>query len=493
MLNILNNKVISLSDISDRTGIALNDIVVELNRRRIVPLHFGNNDYITADMFLVLFSQNNTDSFVTNPPICTADIDNLPSSELSLPQFKGWEVLRVAKATISFISKEGRKKPYMVQRRVYLADRGYKRVTKCFATRDEAEAYAAKVYREREQIVPCLSECSAILSAGIASGRTVSGNMSFYDFMIYYIRDSGKCNCTDRTQKCYTYVASSIRAVLEKFGNGSVTLEQLSDTILNKMFKEMSEKFAQSTLNKAFDFAKRTLKYAFMKKYISENIANLLEKPKSRIQSEKRQPYSDEEIQMILNAAKPNKRLYAIINIALYTGMRPSEIRALRWSDVDWNNETIHVNGAVKRHYDNPERSSYTEFIGETKSKSGIRVLPLAKSAVAALKDWHAASAGASEFILFDEHGSFMKEESFSSMWDRFVYSHRWRGKKIIMYRFRHTFCTRLLLDGKTPQMVQALMGDSTLNVIMHIYNGIKSKDVIEAARDSVNSIFRVS
>ncbi len=58
------------------------------------------------------------------------------------------------------------------------------------------------------------------------------------------------------------------------------------------------------------------------------------------------------------------------------------------------------------------------------------------------------------------------------------------------MYRFKHTFCTQLLLSGCTPQTVQALKGDSTLNVIMRIYNGIKSKDVIEITRDNVNGIF---
>lgn len=83
-----------------------------------------------------------------------------------------------------------------------------------------------------------------------------------------------------------------------------------------------------------------------------------------------------------------------------------------------------------------------------------------------------------------------MKEESFTSMWGRFIDSHKWRGKKLFIYRFRHTFCTRLLLSGCTPQTVQALMGDSTLNVIMRIYNGIKSKDVVEVTRDPVNGIF---
>lgn len=536
MLNILNNKVISVSEISERIGFAPDDIIIELQRRGTAPIRMGNNFYLTADMLSVLFSQDNTDIFATNQPICATDIDNRPSAELSLPQLKGREVLRVANATISFVSKEGRKKPYMVQRRVYFEDGGFKRVTKCFETRETAEDYAAKVDGEHKQAVPrsesvhiaatsnskealgLSADYAALLGKGIDTAQTVGGktelaaaasklatrccqpkaaggDMSFYDYMLYYIEDSGQCSCRERTKKCYTYAAATIRADLEKMGEGSVTLERLNDTMLNKIFIEMAQKFRQSTLNKAFDFVKRTLKYAFKKKYISENIAELIDKPKSQIQSEERQPYTDEEIEMILSAAKPNTRLYALVNIALYTGMRPSEIRALRWSDVDWDNGTIHVNGAAKRHYDDLKRSAYTEYIGETKSKSGIRVIPLAESVAAALRAWRAMSecdsvGKTSEFIFFDVNGDFMKEESLTSMWGRFINSHKWRGKKLFMYRFRHTFCTRLLLSGCTPQTVQALMGDSTLNVIMRIYNGIKSKDVIEVTRDNVNGIF---
>ena len=517
MPNVLNSKFISVAEVSERTGFSSDDLLIELERKGIAPIRMGKNYYLTEAMIRILFSQDGADNFVTNQPICATALDNHFSLELQStePKYEK-EVVRVANATISFVNKEGRKKPYMVQQRVYFADGSYKRVSKCFATREEAEAYAAQVDGEREQAdspykaarigttannretLGLSADYAAMLGTGIETAQTVSGNMRFYDYMLYYIKNSGQCTCSDRTKKCYTYAAASIHIELDKIGEGSVTLEGVNDTMLNKVFVALAQEYCQSTLNKAFNFTKRSLKYAFKKRYISENTADLIDKPKSQVQSEKRTPYTDEEIEMILEAAKPNTRLYALIHIALYTGMRPSEIRALKWEDVDWEKGTIHVNGAAKRRYDDPERSSYTEYIGETKSKSGIRVLPLAEQAAAALKAWRTASESdsvgrASEFIFFDINGDFMKEESLTSMWGRFINSHKWTGKKIFLYRFRHTFCTRLLLSGCTPQKVQALMGDSTLNVIMRIYNGIKSKDVIEDTRDSVNGIFGVA
>lgn len=96
MLNILNNKFISVSEISERTGFSPDDIFIELQRKGTAPIRLGNNFYLTADIFSVLFSQDDTDIFVTNQPICMADIDKRSSAELSLPQFEGREVLRMA-------------------------------------------------------------------------------------------------------------------------------------------------------------------------------------------------------------------------------------------------------------------------------------------------------------------------------------------------------------------------------------------------------------
>lgn len=75
---------------------------------------------------------------------------------------------------------------------------------------------------------------------------------------------------------------------------------------------------------------------------------------------------------MFLDAAQTNTRLYAIIVLALYSGMRPAEIRALKWTDIDLSNGEIHVNGAVKRKYSDLKKSNYTEHVGSTKSEYGL-------------------------------------------------------------------------------------------------------------------------
>ena len=64
--------------------------------------------------------------------------------------------------------------------------------------------------------------------------------------------------------------------------------------------------------------------------------------------------------------------------------MRLSELRGLRWSDVDIDAGVIHVR----------QRADTWGTIGPTKSRAGKRDIPLAPIVVNTLKQWRADSPG---------------------------------------------------------------------------------------------------
>lgn len=517
MLNTLNSKFISVSEISERTGFAPGDIIIELQRKGIAAKHLGDNDYLTAEMLLVLFSQDNTDVFVTNQPICATDIDNRPFAELSLPQFEGREVFRVANATISFVSKEGRKKPYMVQRRVYFADGSYKRVSKCFATREEAEEYAAKVDGERNQagfrteavhIEPTengreafglSANYSTILGTGIEGAQAVGGNMSFYDYMLYYINESEQCNCGYDTKRCYITAAKQIQRQLKALGCDSIRLNEIDDTVLNKVTSGLIQsRLSQSSLNKVYIVITMVLKYANCKGY-THVYTDLIRKGKSIVEEQKRPPYSDKELELIFVAAKSNIRLYAFLSIALYTGMRPSEIRALKWCDIDFVKNEVRVTKAIKREknngqvaYANGRKPMSVEYVGKTKSDKGVRPIPLSVEAAKILTVWKEESRGTEEDFLFsNRNGNALTDSGIHDMWYRFLKKNGLDHHGFMIYRYRHTFCTHLL-KKHLPQKVQLLMGDSSTSVIMKNYNGLCSEDVMEEMRGEIDAMFHI-
>ena len=65
----------------------------------------------------------------------------------------------------------------------------------------------------------------------------------------------------------------------------------------------------------------------------------------------------------------------------LQTGLRTGELVGLKWEDVDFKSKTIQIRRSMEYRY-----SAKEWRIGEPKSKSGYRTIPLTEEAVAILK-----------------------------------------------------------------------------------------------------------
>jgi len=82
------------------------------------------------------------------------------------------------------------------------------------------------------------------------------------------------------------------------------------------------------------------------------------------------------ELRTILASVTGRWRPLAVT--AIFTGMRASELRGLKWADVDLEGGTIHVR----------RRADAWGTIGKPKSKAGNRDIPLAPMVVNALREW---------------------------------------------------------------------------------------------------------
>jgi integrase len=85
------------------------------------------------------------------------------------------------------------------------------------------------------------------------------------------------------------------------------------------------------------------------------------------------------EARMIIYAAQGRGR--APIIVTVFTGLRSSELRALRWTDIDLDGRALHVRRRVDR---------YGKF-GPPKSEAGTRTIPLSPMVVNTLREWKLA------------------------------------------------------------------------------------------------------
>lgn len=83
-----------------------------------------------------------------------------------------------------------------------------------------------------------------------------------------------------------------------------------------------------------------------------------------------------QEVSAILAHAQGRVRVFLMT--AVFTGMRASELRGLRWSDVDLAKAEVTVR----------QRADAYQEIGSPKSKKGRRMIPLITALVKALREW---------------------------------------------------------------------------------------------------------
>lgn len=163
------------------------------------------------------------------------------------------------------------------------------------------------------------------------------------------------------------------------------------------------------------------------------------------------------EADRLIAHAEPAWRTMVIV--ALRTGLRAGELRALRWQDVDLANGRLVVNQNVVK-----------GVVGTPKSGRS-RLIPLSDDAVAALV---AHRHSRSPLVFCDQYSSLMKE-SYSSKGIQCAYKAAalpLRGWRTL----RHTFASHLVMRGVPLKAVQELLGHSTIQTTMryaHLAPGI--------------------
>ncbi|GAI96442.1 unnamed protein product, partial [marine sediment metagenome] len=77
---------------------------------------------------------------------------------------------------------------------------------------------------------------------------------------------------------------------------------------------------------------------------VSRNVADAVEPPKFK--RSQMQTWNEHEVNQFLEAAK-DSQYYALFYTALFTGMRRSELLALRWQDIDFIYSQIYVSRSL--------------------------------------------------------------------------------------------------------------------------------------------------
>jgi integrase len=165
---------------------------------------------------------------------------------------------------------------------------------------------------------------------------------------------------------------------------GATKLASLTTPRIEKFRDDLVEALGRSLAKKVLGRLKAILKDAKRRGNVAQNVAadvmiGTNGRDKERLTIGEHIPSRD-EIRRILEAA-PEGRARALLMTAAFTGLRASELRGLRWEDVDLKHNVIHVR----------QRADRYNAIGRPKSVSGERNVPIGSMVANTLRHWKVA------------------------------------------------------------------------------------------------------
>ncbi len=243
---------------------------------------------------------------------------------------------------------------------------------------------------------------------------------------------------------------------------------------------------SKSQVNKARIVIGEVLRQAKANKLISDDLLSAVSWPQG-YEKESR-ALNQEERERFLHAY-PNHPFGLLFAVTYFCGLRPGEVRALTWRDVDFQQGIITVRNAVK---------CENEEIGAPKSRTGKRIVPLPQELAQQLM----AHPKTGIFIFAGEDGKPISREKYNLSWREIMrLMYREAGlirptkeqktasgmSDLTAYHLRHTYATRLVEKGVDIKTVQYLMGHSDISMTAKYYTHVTPL-MLENARQKIES-----
>lgn len=180
---------------------------------------------------------------------------------------------------------------------------------------------------------------------------------------------------------------------------------------------------------------------------------------------------SREELRAMLSAADPDFR--PMLLTAIMTGLRASELRGLRWSDVDLKAGTITVS----------QRADQWASIGPPKSRAGHRTIPISAAVVSELREWKLRSPKGPLGLAFpDTKGAVINHKN---LLERRYYPTQVRAglaKRYSFHALRHADASAYIKQKVDLKRLACWLGHGSIQLTIDRYGHLLADDVADAA-----------
>jgi len=254
---------------------------------------------------------------------------------------------------------------------------------------------------------------------------------------------------------------------------GDMILTQLKPEHLQRYYSEkLTGGLSAQTVRHHHTALHKALQTAVELGLLNRNVADAIRPP--RVQRPEMQTWGEDDIVRFFEVAKGTP-YYALFYAALFTGMRRSELLALRWQDVDFILSQVYVSRSL-----HVLKGGKVVF-RSPKTAKGRRTIALPPSAVLLLKEhWEKQKLDrvmlgiplSDDDLVFSHFdGSPLLPNTVTHAWIKLV--RRPGLKPIRLHDARHSHASLMLKQGVHPKIVQERLGHSSIQITLDTYSHV--------------------
>ncbi len=310
------------------------------------------------------------------------------------------------------------------------------------------------------------------------------GDILFTDFLLKWLRVA-KSTVKLTTYASYEMMATKI--IIPYFQILNIKLKELTTEDIQDFYSAQLERVSANTVIHYHAVIHRALKYAVKIKTIQSNPAVNVERPRKEkfIGSF----YDKKEINTLFDIIQGHP-LEVAIKLAAFYGLRREEIIGLKWTAIDFENNTLTIQHTVTEcNLD----GKHIEVASDTaKTDSSLRTMPLVTNfremllAKKEKQEHYRKLCGRSyckeylDYIFVNEMGERWKPRYLSDGFKRILEQNGLR--RIRFHDLRHT-CASLLLANNVPmKKIQEWLGHSDFSTTANIYAHLDFQSKISSA-----------
>lgn len=260
--------------------------------------------------------------------------------------------------------------------------------------------------------------------------------------------------------------------------NPDKRIDSFNKLYCNRIYRTLLKRYKKSTVGVLFAFLINIFNYAIKQGYMNDNPFKLVDTTEkyANVETKKVNSFNKEQLKMFLEYVSHNNKLYfTFFHLLSFTGMRQGEARALKWSNINFDDNTITISKTITRDENN------VECMGATpKTRTSHRVIKMDSTTANIMKkhrdECRAYYSARGQLFRFNDgfvfeikRGHFMKTETVISIMKR--YCSRAGVPVITPHGLRHTYVSLMIEAGVQPIEIAHNVGHSDLKMIMSVYD----------------------